>query len=273
MLSKTLTTLLVLIVIGSSNITSYAQDNAVMSSMTSSTYSPQRSGEQFREIALTQFIGNRSFYNEDGFLIEFQQFNGKDELDERTSYTVDEDGKVTYSITISGEGVIRSYNNPEYDADDNLIVIKTFDNTDKLIREQNNEFDDEGNITSKSITNVLANVTRLTEYEYNDDEELTREIVYDRNGVIKQIRNFIYDDEGREIDSDLQLANGEFTRFITTYDDNDNMLVQQWYDIDANLIQEDTYEYIYDMNNNWTTTKRYTEGEMREVDERQISYH
>jgi len=273
MLNKTLTTILVLIIIASSNLTSHAQNTAVMSSMTASTYSPQRSGEQNREIALTQFIGNRSYYNEDGYLIEFQQFNGKNEMFERTSYTVDEDGKVTYSVTVSNQGIIKTYTNPEYDNEDNLIVNKIYDNTNKLIREENYEYNGDGNLISKTITNVPANVSRLTEYEYNNEDELTREIVYDRNGDMKQIRNFVYDDEGREIDSDLQLANGEFTRFITTYDDNDNMLVQQWYDIDANLLQEDTYEYVYDINNNWTTSKRYTAGEMREVDERQIAYH
>jgi len=271
MFNKTFATLFVVITFLLQINPTQAQE--VMSSMTSSTYSPLRVGDQIRELALSQLIDFRSFYNEDGYLIEFQQFDGTNQMHERTNYTVDEDGQVMSTITFTGQGILKRYTNSEFDADGHLVNIKTFNSSDVLTTEQVNVFDDEGNQTSKSVINVPANVTRLTEYIYNDDNELITETVYNPDSSIREIRTYEYDDDGNEIESDLTRPGGEFTRFVSTYDDLDNLLNQKWYDVDGNLINEDSYEYIYDNNDNWTTTKRYTEGEMRQVDERLIGYH
>lgn len=73
--------------------------------------------------------------------------------------------------------------------------------------------------------------------------------------------------------SELVRSNGDYTKFISEYDNFNNLIIQNWYDKEGKLKHQTSFEYIYDNKGNWITKKRFSNGKLGFIWERQIEYN
>ncbi len=273
MLNKILITLFVTTISLVSSLEIHAQ---VLETVTEAGYSPQRGGPLDFNTVINTRIQHRSFYDENGNMIEFQQYNGKDRLTSKTLYTLTADGQVATSEEFDNQGVRTKYNVSEFDQDNNLVAIEKFDDQNILQTTIANEYDANGNIIKTTTTDVSSNKSRITENTYDVQNRLTAAIDFDFEGTIKEQRTFTYDLQGNVIESTINRwnkANNRYVGNIFAYDSNNNVINQKRFDTDGNLISEDNFSYNYNTNGDWIKMERRVGGEMREIACRQLAYH
>jgi hypothetical protein len=240
--------------------------------ITEASYSLKRSGELTREKALSQKISKKEIYNAQGDLVGYWQFETDGTIYEKTKLIKNKEGKLIKSITFDKDGNLKKYTKTEFDNNGDIIEYKSYNSDDELISLQRNEYDTKGNLISMTNTSVKSNRTFKTINEYNSKNQLTKETDFKPDGTLKDTRTYKYDTKGNEIESELTRPNGDYTKFISTYNERNNILTQYWYDKDGKQKHWNNWEYNYDKNDNWITKKRFSKGELGFVWERQIEY-
>lgn len=240
--------------------------------ITEASYSSKRSGELTREKALKQKINKKEIYNPQGDLVEYWQFETDGTIYEKTKLTKNKQGKLIKRITYDKGGNLKRYTKTEFDNDGNIIEYETYNSDDELISLQKNEYDTKGNRIAMTNTSVKSNRIFKTTNEYNSKNQKIKETDFKPDGTIKDTRTYKYDTKGNESESLLTRPNGDYTKFISTYDEQNNILTQYWYDKDGKQKHWNNWEYNYDKNDNWITKKRFSKGELGYVWERQIEY-
>lgn len=240
--------------------------------ITESSYSSNRSGELTRDKALNEKINRREIYNEQGDLIEYWSYETDASIYEKTKLTKNKDGKLIKSVTYDKDGNLKRYIKTLFDVNDRITEYKTYNTDDELVSIQKNEYDSNGNQISTSNTSVKSNRTFKTTNEYNSQSQKITEIDFKPDGTIKDTRTYKYDKKGNEIESVLTRPNEDYTKFISEYDQENNLTIQKWYDKEGKQKHQNTFEYVYDKNKNWITKKRYSNGKLSYVWERQIEY-
>jgi hypothetical protein len=240
--------------------------------ITEASYSSKRSGELTREKALNQKINRKEIYNEQGNLIEYWRYETDGTIYEKTKLTKKKEGKLIKSITFDKNGNLKKDTATVFDKNGKIIEYKTYNSDDELISLQKNEYDTNGNRISLTNSNVKSNRTFKTTNEYNSKNQQIKETDFKPDGTIKDVRTYKYDTKGNEIESELSRPNGDYTKFISTYNEQNHILTQYWYDKDGKQKHSNNWEYNYDKNNNWITKKRFSKGELGYVWERQIEY-
>ena len=241
--------------------------------ITQASYSSKRNGELARKEALKQNIERKEIYDKQGVLVEYCRYEVDGTIYQKTELTKNKDGKLIKSITFDKEGDLKSYTTTEFDFNGNIIVFKTYDSNDELTSIQKNEYDSKGNQVLMTNTRIKSNKTFKTTSEYNSKNQLIKETDFRHDGTIKDVRTFVYDEKGNEIESELRRSNGDYTKFISEYDELGNLTVLNWYDEDGKQKYQNSFTYVYDKNNNWITKKRFSNGELGYVWEREIEYY
>lgn len=168
---------------------------------------------------------------------------------------------------------MKRYTTTEFDKKGNIAFYRTYNLKEELTTIQENQYDANRNIISMSNTNVASNRTFKTISKYNSKSQLIEETDFKPDGSVKDIRTYKYDEKGNETESDLTRPDGDYTKFISEYDGNKNMKIQNWYDVNGNQKHQTSFTYEYDNNGNWITKKRYSNGELGYVWERKIEYY
>ncbi|WP_299316035.1 hypothetical protein [uncultured Aquimarina sp.] len=242
-------------------------------SIIQASYSAKRSGELTREQAFNQSLDRKNFYNEKGELIEYWKYEIDGSIYQKVNLEKNQQGKLIKSTSYDKEGNLKSSTKTEFDSNGNIVKYKIYNTNNELSSTQDNEYDSNGNILSVLRTSVTSNRAFKTTSKYNLKNQLIEETDFKPDGSIKDVRTFKYDDNGNEIESDLTKANGNYTKFISEYDKNNNIISQYWYNKDGSQKHWTSFSYEYDENNNWITKKRYSNGELGFVWERKIEYN
>lgn len=237
------------------------------------SYSAKRSGELLREDALKQKTNRKEIYNPKGIIIEYWQYETDGTIYEKTILTKNGNGKLIKRTTFDSKGNIKNSSKTEIDKNGNIVFFRNFDSQDKPISIQENQYDSSGNIVSISSKSVSSNNTFKTIKKYNSKSQLIKETDLNYDGSIKDVRTFKYGKNNNEVESDLTRPNGDYTKFISEYDENKNMTIQKWYDKEGNQKHQTSFTYEYDNHNNWITKKRFSNGELGIVWERTIEYN
>lgn len=246
---------------------------SIFKTITEGSYSFKRSGDLTREKVLNEKINKKQFYNEEGILIEYWRYESDGIIYEKTKLTKDNEGKLIKSITYDKDGNLKRHTTSQFDKKKKVLEYKTYDSKDELTSIQKNEYDANENQISFINTSVKSNRTFKTTSEYNSKNQLIKETDFKPDGTVKDTRTFKYDEKENEIESDLKRPNGNYTKFISEYDDLNNLILQKWYDKDGKQKHQNSFTYVYDDNNQWITRKRYSNGELGYVWERQIEYY
>jgi hypothetical protein len=248
------------------------QETPTFKTIYEASYSVKKSREISRRNALKKKVDRIEMYDDKGNLVEYWNYETNGSIYEKTKLEKDSNGKLLKSETYDNTGRLKRYVQAELDSNENIKIYKTFDEEKELVSVQEYQYDNNGSFILISSTTVKTKTFKSVG-KYNAKNQLTEMIAYNPDGTIRETRTFKYDGNGNEIESELTRPNGDYTKFVSTYDDQNNILTNFWYDKDGNEKYRNSWNYIYDKNNNWITKKRYNNGELDYVWERKIEYN
>ena len=237
------------------------------------SYSAKRTAEMPRDSALTDdHLERYDIYNDNEEVIEYGKYDGEGNIYEVTKIQKDQDGNPLKGIIYDSKGNSKKYYTTEIDKNGNVSEFKNYNLENELVYLQKNEYDANGNVTSRTSGNPKLDKIFKTELEYNSDNKVIKKIKYNSDGTVKDTRTYKYDVNGNEIESELFKSNGDYTKFISEYDNLNNLTIQNWYDKEGKQKHQTSFEYTYDIQGNWITKKRFSNGELGFVWERKIEY-
>jgi hypothetical protein len=237
------------------------------------SYSAKRTAEMPRDFVFTNdHLEKYNIYDVNEKIIEYGQYDGEGNIYEVTKIQRDQNGNPIKGTIFGSKGNLKKYYTTTIDENGNVTEYKNFNIDNELVYLQKNEYDINGNVTSRIGGNPKSDKVFKTELEYNSKNEMIKKIEYNSDGTVKDSRTYKYDSNGNEVESELFKSNGDYTKFISTYDERNNILTQYWYDKDGTQKHWNNWEYNYDKQGNWITKKRYSNGELGFVWERKIEY-
>ena len=249
-----------------------AEDSLKIRKTIQAKYSTNRFSEMPRDSAFKDdHLVKYEMYDDNEKIIEYGQYDGKGNIYRVFKIQKDESKKQIKKTICDVKGNLKQYYIISIDDNGNEIELKNYNSKDKLFYIQKNEYDKNGNVISKIGGVPKSDKVSTTEFEYNSNNEMIQKIHYDSYGS-NETQTYIYDSNGNEVISELFKANGDYTKFISTYDKQNNILTQHWYDKDGKQKQWNNWEYHYDKQGHWITKKSYTNGELGLVWERKIEY-
>jgi YD repeat-containing protein len=213
-----------------------------------------------------------SIFDENEKIIENGRYNPDGSLYQKTLYFRDKDGEAIKGISKGSNNEIKSQWSYEYDENKNLIEVLTYDSDSTLTNRQLNRFDYENSQTEMVTEDLKRNKTRKYEYKFDADENKIEQVRYNPDGSLKDKRIYQYDNNGNEKIQFLNRADGSKMKFVSEYDEMNNLLVQNWFDEGGEQTHQTAFEYNYDKHGNWITKKRISKGILNLIWEREIEY-
>jgi len=246
------------------------EDPPIIKSISEALYSPKRKGNLSRAEALKN-VSSITKNNKDGYIDELIKFDSDGSIYEKTIYKRNDEGENISYLTYDNTNSMKSETAVEVIG--KSTYYRTYDINALVTSVQEDQHDKNDNIYSTSRKTITSNKTWLTKRKFNIKNQMTEEIEYNPDGTEKDKRIFAYDSAGNETISILTRPNGDYTKFISSYDVHNNMIEQNWYNEDGTHKHKTSFEYTYDEHNNWTTRKRFSNDELGMVWEREIVYY
>lgn len=236
------------------------------------SYYGKKDGLMERETALEKKVNKINRYNNNGELIEWEEFEVDGKLFEKSLLDLNENGIQQKGMVYDSNGNLKRYWLNDFDKKGKIIEVKTYNSIDKLLSSETNKYNVIGNIEKYLYDNLAYNYKNRTTYNYNLNNQLIEEIFYNlaRNEVNK--RSYKYDEKGNRIEEILENKDGKITKFICEFDKLNKLIYQKWFDKDGKQIHQTSFKYEYDNFGNWITKIRNLNGELDFVWERKIEY-
>jgi|GEM_PF-1811114 len=236
-------------------------------------YKPENGQLKKRENLFDSNISSYKIYDKNEKVIEYGKYKKDGTNYEKTFYTRDEKGVAQKTIKKNSSDELKTYWTSHYDSNNNLIEVKTYNSQNKLTNIQLNKYDENGNNIEMLIKKPESKNGWKYVYNYNFDNQKIEQLRYKPDGSLKDKRTYSYDEDGNE---NLQVKfnpDGGFTKFVSEYDEMNNMTVQNWFNEQDEQKHQTSFEYVYDKNGNWTSKRRSSNGELGMVYERLIEYY
>ncbi|QXP80398.1 MULTISPECIES: hypothetical protein [Winogradskyella] len=214
---------------------------------------------------------DKRFFNRKGKLIEKQSSNHLLMTEQFHKYKLNKNGDWVNAEIFKSDGEINNMIY-EYDSKNNLVSIKTYDNYKDLLKLQQSKFNNNGDVIEMKISEIKTNRTfRIV--SFYDRRQLLERIIYKSDSSVYHRRNYKYDDEGKELEKIITNSDESITKIISEDDKLGNTVTENWFDEKGNKTKELTFKYEYDQNGNWIIKKRYSDGILKMIWERQIEYY
>lgn len=217
-------------------------------------------------------LNSYTIYDKNEKPIEFGQYETDGSLYEKTIYERNEKGDAQKGTKKSSSDEIKSYWTYEYDSNENMIEVKTYDTGNILTNIQSNKYDENGNNIEMISKRPESENGWKYVYNYTSDKKKIEQFRYKPDGSLKDRRTYSYNKDGNENMQFKFNPDGSFMKFMSEYDKMDNLIVQNWFNEQNEQTHQTSFEYVYDQNGNWITKKRSSNGELSMVWERQIEY-
>lgn len=253
------------------------------------SYEVRRNGEMTRENAFEQELDKAEFYNENGFLIEYWLYNINGTIYEKTKLENDDKGRLLKTNTYDNSGVLKSYLETEFDNNGNIIFKRIYNSENEITFIQKNEYDSRGNNIRSSFTAFDFNETKENQFikriesdsiktyktlrKYNSKNQLIEKTEFEPDGKIDRVETFKYDEKGNEVESELKMFNGNYFKYVSNYNERNNISTQKTIGKNGSIEQQYNWEYLYDERNNWITKKSFSNGQLVSIWERKIEYY
>lgn len=218
-------------------------------------------------------LNSYTIYDKNEKPIEFGQYETDGSLYEKTIYERNEKGDAQKATKKNSSGEIKSYWTYEYDSNENMIEVKTYDAENNLTNIQSNKYDENGNNVEMILKRPESENGWKYIYNYTSDKKKVEQFRYKPDGSLKDRRTYSYNKDGNENMQFKFNPDGNFTKFMSEYDKMDNLIVQNWFNEQNEQTHQTSFEYMYDKNGNWITKKRSSNGELSMVWERKIEYY
>lgn len=188
-------------------------------------------------------------YNAFGNLTErgdFTYSNLDSVLHSSYSYKYDEFGNVIESVKKSPKDSMIWRRVYQYDVNGNNIELSCFDSNNKLESKKNNKYSKYSIIESET-RNAENSIIEHSKFKYDSDDNLIEESVYETD-LIKNTTKYQYDNNGNKLKISI-------------------------YKSDGSLDKTKTYQYKYDLKNNWIERIEFIDNVAVKIKERQIEYY
>jgi hypothetical protein len=236
-------------------------------------YKVENSELKNRDNLFESNLNSYTIYDKNEKPIEFGQYETNGSLYEKTIYERNEKGDAQKAMKKNSSGETKSFWTYEYDSNNNMIEVKTYDAENNLTNIQSNKYDENGNnIEMLSKRSEGDNGWKYV-YKYNFDDKKIEQFRYKPDGSLKDRRTYSYDKDGNENVQFKFNPDGSFMKFVSVYDKMDNLTIQNWFDEHDEQTHQTSFEYVYDENGNWITKKRSSKGVLSMVWERKIEYY
>ena len=193
-----------------------------------------------RDSLLSLKIDNYLMFDENEKLIESGKYNSKYEFYEKITYERNKNGFSEKGVRKGKLEKVQSLWTYQYDSINNLVEVRTYDSQNNLINTQFNKYDRKGNHTQMLLVNHNQQTVWKYIYRYNDIGQKIEELKYKPNGGLKNRQIYSYDRRGNESEQIKSNVNGSYTKIISVYNNQDDLIFQDWYN-DKN---EKTYPRI-----------------------------
>ncbi|WP_408023995.1 hypothetical protein [Tenacibaculum sediminilitoris] len=236
-------------------------------------YKPENGELKSRENLFDSNISSYMIFDKNEKVIENGQYERDGSLYEKTIYERNEDGVAQKAMKKNSSDELKSYWTYEYNSNDNMIAVKTYDLDNNLTNIQSNKYDENGNNVEMLLKRPGNESGWKYIYKYNFDNKKIEQFRYKPDGSLKDRRTYSYDKDGNE---NLQFKfnpDGSFMKFVSEYDEMNNMTIQNWFNEEDERTHQTSFEYVYDKNGNWISKRRSSNGELGMVWERQIEYY
>ncbi len=124
----------------------------------------------------------------------------------------------------------------EYEYNNELLIREShFDDDGDLVSEVQYAYDEDGLLDEKTTRNINDGEEFVHSYSYNDEGSREAILTYNGAGVLVERYLFTLDDQGRPvgvIEENKQKKN----RICMEYDANGNIVFQEEYDLQGNLV-------------------------------------
>lgn len=217
-------------------------------------------------------LNSYTIYDKNEKPIEFGQYETDGSIYEKTFYERNEKGDALKAMQKNSSNEVKSYWTYEYDSDNNMIEVKTYDTENNLTKIQSNKSDENGNTVEMVLKNSESDIGWKYVYKYNSDNKKIEQFRYKPDGSLRDRRTYDYNEKGNEFEQFQHKPDGTIIKFVSEYDEMDNLTIQKWFNEQGEQTHQTSFEYVYDVNGNWTTKKRSSNGILSMVWERQIEY-
>lgn len=235
-------------------------------------YKPENGELKSRENLFDSNISSYMIFDKNEKVIENGQYERDGSLYEKTIYERNEDGVAQKATKKNSSDELKSYWKYEYDSNDNMIAVKTYDSENNLTNIQSNEYDESGNNIEMLLKSPGSENGWKYVYKYNFDHKKIEQFRYKPDGSLKDRRTYSYDKDGNENIEIMFKPDGSYTKFVSEYDEKGNLTIQNWYNEQDEKTHQTSFEYVYDENGNWISKRRSSNGELGMVWERKIEY-
>ena len=188
-------------------------------------YSAKRTPEiSSGTIFTSKHLERYDVYDDNEKIIEYGQYDGQGNIYEITKIQKDQNGNPLKGTINDSKGNLKKRYTTVIDKNGNVTEFKNYNAGNELIYLQKSEFDTNGNVTSRTGSNPKSGKVFKTGFVYNSKNEMVKKIKYNSDGEIQDTRTYKYDNDGNEIEAELFKSNGNYTKFISKYDDFNNLI-------------------------------------------------
>lgn len=236
-------------------------------------YNVEKEGLKSRVGLFDSNLSSYMIYDKNEKGIEHGQYERDGSLYEKTFYERNEKGDALKAMQKNSSDEVKSYWTYKYDSDNNMIEVKTYDSKNNLTNIQSNKYDEKGNNIEMLLKNPLNDKVWKYVYRYNSDNQKIEQFRYKPDGSLKDRRTYTYNEKGNEFEEFQHKPDGTIMKFVSEYDEMDNLTIQNWFNEQGEQTHQTSFEYVYDKNGNWITKKRSSNGVLKLVWERKIEYY
>ncbi|WP_242084938.1 RHS repeat domain-containing protein [Aestuariivivens sediminis] len=221
-------------------------------------------------------------YNHDGFILELRHTNSEILL-WRDINVFDGNNNRIEEYRYDGDGNLIFKNTYTFNSLGNQIEKIAYNNNEKVEFKIKNTYNDNGDLMTINRVGSLGQTKVIKKNLYNDEGLLTEEIMYNLTGKPMKIINkydingnkiqlelfnskkkleekqmFKYDDNGNLVEHTIFDTPEYLSRKILySYDNKGNISEKSQYQSKGELLEKDTYEFIYDNLDNLIEEKHY----------------
>ena len=131
-------------------------------SIIEASYSLKHSPEINRKTALKEKISRIAYYDNQGNVTEYKQFENGDTLYERTILIFNKEGKIIKGKILNANNELKKYWIKTMTKNERLEKLETYSSDKKLIQIQSSSFDNFGNTTELILKNANYDYTNKT---------------------------------------------------------------------------------------------------------------
>jgi len=212
-------------------------------------------------------------FTKNGKLIENSNYERDGSVYQTTKNEINDNGIFIMGTKFNSEGKVKETWNYIYDDKGNLLEVDWFDEYGNFDDKQVSIFDDNNNCIEFIRYKSDESISYRNTYLYDGKGNIKELIKYESNGSLRYRRTYKYDANRNETEQILYKHDGTVTKFVSEYDEKNNITENYWFNEKGEQTHLTSFEYVYDKYGYWTTKKRSSNGVLGMVWERKIEYY